>query len=128
MPLLPSIPTNHPAISNSNHKTPASICNRQKKTTAFAYSAHYKHHTNYSFEYTKKSRRGKGDILSTNFSFTFEPCCPQMTVRLAIREISANVAPLVLSETFNETSSVLISGSDSSLEMKVAVTMNKENI
>ena len=51
-----------------------------------------------------------------------------MTVRLAMRESSANVAPLVLSETFNETSSVLISGSDSSLKMKVAVTMNKENI
>ena len=79
-----------------------------------------------SFQYTKKSRRGKGVSLSANFSFTFEPCCPQMTVRLAIREISANVAPLVLSETFNETSSTSVSGSDSSSSMKVAVTMNKE--
>ena len=79
-----------------------------------------------SFQYTKKSRRGKGVSLSANFSFTFEPCCPQMTVRLAIRESSANAATLVLSETFNETSSTSVSGSDSSSSMKVAVTMNKE--
>ena len=81
-----------------------------------------------SFEYIKKSRRsrGRGDSLSANFSFTFEPCCPHMTVRLAIRERSVNATPLVLSETFNETSSALVSGSDSRLSMKVAVTMNKE--
>ncbi len=56
----------------------------------------------------------------------FEPCCPHMTVRLAIRERSVNATPLVLSEAFNETSSALVSGSDSRLSMKVAVTMNKE--
>lgn len=78
-----------------------------------------------SFEYTKKSRRGKGDIVSANFSFTFEPCCPQMIVWLAIRESSTNATPLVLSETFNKTSSASVSGCDSRLSMKVAVTINK---
>ena len=73
-----------------------------------------------------KSRRRKGDILSANFSFTFEPCCPQMTVWLAVRESSTNAAPLVLSETFNETSSALVSGSNSRLSMKVAVAINKK--
>ena len=79
-----------------------------------------------SFQYTKKSRRGRGDSLSANFSFTFEPCCPHMTVRLAIRERSVNATPLVLSETFNETSSALVSGPNSRLSIKVAVTMNTE--
>ena len=81
-----------------------------------------------SFEYTRRSRRGNRKTLHANFSVTFEPCCPQMTAWLAIRESSTSAAPVVLSETFNKTSSASVSDSHSGSNLKatVDVTIKKE--